>query len=124
MVIQKSAAIFAAAALITAAVLNCAGLAPGASPRYKSGVYEGRGQGFRGPVRVAVRLDREGITGIAILDHADDEIPGGAAMEELLELVLDAGSADVDVIAGATESAAGFLSAVEDALRRARSQAP
>jgi uncharacterized protein with FMN-binding domain len=68
-----------------------------------------------------VRLDAAGITGIEILEHEDDEQIGGAAMEELLGLVLDANSPDVDGISGATESSAGFLAAVEDALNRAGS---
>jgi uncharacterized protein with FMN-binding domain len=40
-------------------------------------------------------------------------------MEELLEAVLSAGSADVDAVSGATGSSAGFLEAVEDAMARA-----
>jgi fumarate reductase flavoprotein subunit len=90
-------------------------------PRYVPGTYEGVGQGFRGQVRLLVRLDTAGITGIEILAHGDDEQLGGAAMEELLALVLDAGGPDVDGISGATESSAGFLAAVEDALSRAGS---
>jgi uncharacterized protein with FMN-binding domain len=41
-------------------------------------------------------------------------------MEELLELVLEYQSTGLDGISGATESSAGFLAAVEDALSRAR----
>jgi len=102
----------------------CAGLkiAPVAAG-YESGMYEGSGQGFRGPVRVAVRVEADGIAGIEILDHGDDLFPGGAAMEELLEIVLDGNSVDVDVISGATESSAGFLAAVEDAWALARARA-
>jgi uncharacterized protein with FMN-binding domain len=41
------------------------------------------------------------------------------AMGELLELVLDYQSTGLDAISGATESSAGFLAAVDDALRKA-----
>ncbi|MDR3144654.1 MAG: FMN-binding protein [Treponema sp.] len=93
--------------------VGCAGL-PRA--RYRPGVYEGEGQGFRGPIRVAVTLDSGGIQGIEILEHQDDPLIGGAAMEELAELAVAWGSTDPDAVSGATESGAGFLAAVEAAL--------
>ncbi|GHT73337.1 hypothetical protein FACS1894124_1570 [Spirochaetia bacterium] len=108
---------------LAALTVNCAGFstktAGARAYRYTPGVYAGTGQGFRGPVQVAVRLDANGITGIEILKFEDDYLPGGAAMEELLELLLDGADTGVDAISGATESSAGFLSAVEDALGKA-----
>jgi uncharacterized protein with FMN-binding domain len=112
-----------AAALLQAAVVlwSCAGFKAAAGvPRYYPGVYEGAGQGFRGPVHLLVHIDTAGITAIEILEHGDDEQTGGAAMEELLALVLDTGTPEVDGISGATGSSAGFLSALEDALNQAR----
>jgi uncharacterized protein with FMN-binding domain len=61
-------------------------------------------------------LDSGGIRGIEILEHRDDALVGGAAMEELAERTLSWGTTDLDLISGATESGAGFLAAVEDAL--------
>ncbi|GHV17157.1 hypothetical protein FACS189493_4260 [Spirochaetia bacterium] len=89
--------------------------------RYIPGVYEGVGRGFRGTVHVAVEVDGSGFLGIEILEHDDDPLVGGAAMEELLELVLETDAADIDAVSGATESSEGFLAAVEDALRQAES---
>ena len=40
-------------------------------------------------------------------------------MEELLELVLETGSTDLDAVSGATFSSRGFLEAVDDALGHA-----
>jgi fumarate reductase flavoprotein subunit len=121
------AAVTAAALVAVLALLflgTCAGLKTGpVAAGYESGIYEGSGQGFRGPVRVAVQVEADGIAGIEILDHGDDLFPGGAAMEELLEIVLDGICIDVDVISGATESSAGFLAAVEDAWAKARAKA-
>jgi uncharacterized protein with FMN-binding domain len=65
---------------------------------------------------VAVTLDSGGIQGIEILEHQDDPLIGGAAMEELAELAVAWGSTDPDAVSGATESGAGFLAAVEAAL--------
>jgi uncharacterized protein with FMN-binding domain len=84
--------------------------------RYTPGFYEGAGKGYQGQVHVLVQVGSGGILGIEILDHGDDALVGGAAMEELLELVLDANSTELDAVAGATESSAGFLAAVEEAL--------
>ncbi|GHU84792.1 FMN-binding protein [Spirochaetia bacterium] len=123
--LRKMMTAICAAVFVTALILNCAGFKAAAfGVRYVPGTYEGTGQGFRGPVQVAVRLDANGITGIEILKFDDEYLPGGAAMEELLELVLDMGDTDVDAVSGATESSAGFLSAVEDALRKAGSITP
>jgi fumarate reductase flavoprotein subunit len=87
---------------------------------YQNGSWEGGGQGYRGTIRVRVRAGASLIQGIEILSHNEDPSIGGAAMEELLELVLEYQTTDVDGISGATESSAGFLAAVEDALNGAR----
>jgi uncharacterized protein with FMN-binding domain len=108
--------------LLAVSVLwTCAGFKAAANaPRYYPGVYEGIGQGFWGPVYLLVYVDAAGITAIEILEHEDDEQIGGAAMEELLAQVLDAGIPEADGVSGATGSSAGFLAALEDALSRAR----
>ena len=91
--------------------------------RYTPGIYEGIAPGFRGQIRTAVQVDENGIAGID-LSHDDDAEIGGAAMEELLELVLEGNSTeDIDVVTGATESSLGFLSAVDDALAKATAKA-
>jgi uncharacterized protein with FMN-binding domain len=88
--------------------------------RYVPGTYEGTAAGFRGQVRAAVQVDENSIAGIG-LSHGDDEETGGAAMRELLELVLETGSTeDIDAISGATESSLAFLAAVDSALAKAR----
>ncbi|MDR3130232.1 MAG: FMN-binding protein [Treponema sp.] len=114
-VLLKTTAILAAAFLC-----GCAGFnAPANIPPYRPGIYEGMGRGFRGPVCLLVQINRAGIAAIEILEHEDDEQIGGAAMEELLVIVLDTGSTDVDGISGATWSSEGFLAALEDALNKA-----
>jgi uncharacterized protein with FMN-binding domain len=87
---------------------------------YRDGVYEGTGRGYRGPILIRLCLRAGEIAGIEILDHGDDVFTGGPAMEELAELALEYNTADLDGISGATESSAGFLVAVEDALSKAR----
>jgi uncharacterized protein with FMN-binding domain len=86
------------------------------------GTWEGAGEGWRGPVRVAVSLESGVIAGIEITGHEDDPRVGGAAMEELREAALEANSAALDAVSGATESSAGFLAAVDDALSKAAAE--
>jgi uncharacterized protein with FMN-binding domain len=112
----------AAAVIVSAA---CAGFAPSgrtadaagvAAGTGADGVYEGRGRGHRGPIRVRVRMEGGTIAGIEIVDSSEDQFVGGAAMEELLELALMYNTTDLDAVSGATETSEGFRSALEDAI--------
>jgi uncharacterized protein with FMN-binding domain len=118
-------AVMALFAVLVGVFCACSGLSFRSSGQwyaqggYAPGVYEGTAPGFRGPIRLTIRVDENGITGIDI-DHGDDEEIGGVAMEEILELVLEGNSTDsIDAVTGATESSLGFLAAVDDALSRA-----
>ena len=97
----------------------CHGLGMLSETGYTPGIYEGSGQGYQGPVHVQVQLSPAGIEDIVITDHEESAYPGLAAMEELLDLVLETGSLDLDAISGATYSSRGFLDAVEDAVGQA-----
>ena len=87
---------------------------------FTPGIYEGSGTGYRGPVKVNLQISQAGIEDIVIVSHTESAYPGVAAMEELLEMILETGSTDLDAISGATFSSRGFLEAVEDAMGRAR----
>jgi uncharacterized protein with FMN-binding domain len=80
------------------------------------GEYEGSGRGYRGAIRVRVRIEAGGIAEIIITGSEEDPSVGGAALEELLELALVYQSTDLDAVSGATESSKGFLEALEDAI--------
>jgi uncharacterized protein with FMN-binding domain len=99
---------------------GCAGRAVReGSPGPRNGVWEGTGQGWGGEIRLRLRINSALIQGIELVSHSEDPFIGGEAMGELLELVLDYQSTGLDAVSGATESSAGFLEAVEDALGRA-----
>jgi fumarate reductase flavoprotein subunit len=85
---------------------------------YTPGIYEGTGSGYRGQIRVSLQISQAGIEDITILEHEESAFPGLAAMEELLDLVLEIESTDLDVISWATFSSRGFLEAVVDALKK------
>ena len=90
---------------------------------YLPGVYEGSGKGFRGPINVQVQVSAAVIEDIVITGHKESTYPGASAMEELLEMILEYGSTDLDAVSGATYSSRGFLNAVEDAVGKAHGQA-
>ncbi|MCL2320197.1 MAG: FMN-binding protein [Treponema sp.] len=107
--------------IFTAALLlpGCLGLPAIGESGFTPGIYEGTGQGYRGPVHVQVQVSSAGIADIVITDHEESIYPGAAAMEELLAAVLETGSTDLDAVSGATFSSRGFLEAVDNALRQA-----
>jgi Na+-translocating ferredoxin:NAD+ oxidoreductase RnfG subunit len=86
---------------------------------YTPGLYRGTGYGYKGQIQVQVQLSSAGIEDISIINHKEGAYPGLAAIEELMELVLESGSTDLDAISGATFSSRGFLDAVDDALEKA-----
>jgi len=100
-------------------VLACLALPSVREAGYTPGAYEGIGSGYRGPIHVRIQTSAVGIEDIAIISHQESIFPGLAAMEELLEQILETGESDIDVISGATYSSRGFLQAVEDALEKA-----
>jgi uncharacterized protein with FMN-binding domain len=81
-------------------------------------IFEGVGQGFRGPISVQVRMSEGSITEIEIVDSMEDRFVGEAAMEELIDLVIMYNTVDVDAVSGATETSEGFLEAVRNAILR------
>jgi fumarate reductase flavoprotein subunit len=106
--------------LMTGGCLSGAAQAVPIEPR----VYEGRSEGYGGPIHVLVQTTGKTrnslrILDIAILDHQEDPLVGGAAMEILREEVLAANGTDLDGVSGATESSRGFLAAIDDALDQA-----
>jgi urocanate reductase len=87
------------------------------SEKYAS-CFEGVGQGFRGPIRVAVYVGENGIEFVEILSHTEDEFVGEPAMQALADTVQAVNSTAIDAVSGATESSRGFLDAVNNALEQ------
>jgi uncharacterized protein with FMN-binding domain len=100
-------------------VLACAGGEYRTGTAYRDGVWTGTGRGYGGEIRVQVRISSGLIQEIGITAHNEDPLIGEEAMGELLELVLDYQSTNLDALSGATGTSTGFLAAVEDALDHA-----
>ena len=109
--------------LLTILLLQgCLGLAFVRETGYMPGTYEGTGRGYRGPIHIRLQTSHAEIEDIVITSHSESGYPGAAAMEELLEAVLETGSTDLDAVSGATYSSRGVLEAVDDALAKAASR--
>jgi len=97
-------------------VFGCFSAPERADGQFEEGeVLEGTGMGFRGPIYVRLRVNGGNITEIEV-DSIEDRFVGGAAIEELIDLIIEYNDTDVDVVTGATETSKGFLSAVENAI--------
>jgi len=88
---------------------------------YNPGVYEGQGEGHGGPIKVAVTVDEQKIVEIVILEENESEF-SDAPMAQLIEAALEANSGDIDAVSGASETSSGIITAIQDALAKAKAQ--
>jgi uncharacterized protein with FMN-binding domain len=92
-------------------LIGCAG--------YKTGneiFFEGAAMGYRGMIHVRVGMENGTITEITVIESSEDLAIGGAAIEELTDLMLMYNTTEIDAVSGATETSRGFLEAVENAI--------
>ncbi len=88
------------------------------------GTYTATQQGFRGDVTVNLTVDDGRITSLDV--RGDSETPeiGQAAIPTLRDLILEAQSADVDGVSGATHTSKAVITAADIALNLARGIEP
>lgn len=93
--------------------------AGGSSGGYQDGVYDGEADGFNGKISVKVTVKKGKIKEISI-ESAEGE--DGAYLETakgIIPKIIEAQSADVDTISGATFSSTGIRDACVQALEKA-----
>jgi uncharacterized protein with FMN-binding domain len=127
-----SGATYAAEALISAVdnALSQAGGTPGASAQtaeadFTPGTFDGTSdiRGYGGPISVEITIDADGrISDVEVTEHKESDGFYQRAFDNLIPLILDAQSADVNVDAasGATYAAEALLDAVRNALNSAQ----
>jgi uncharacterized protein with FMN-binding domain len=98
-------------ALAVAFIFGCASLKTG-----NTVFYEGGAMGYRGMIHVRVGMEDGAITEITVIESSEDSSIGGAAIEELTDLVLMYNTTEIDAVSGATETSRGFLEAIENAI--------
>ena len=86
---------------------------------WKDGTYEGEGQGFGGKVVVEVTIESGEITCIEVKEAQKEDSAYFEMAKDIIEDIVDAQSADVDTISGATFSSTGIREAVTQALEKA-----
>ncbi|HCW55072.1 MAG TPA: FAD-binding dehydrogenase, partial [Erysipelotrichaceae bacterium] len=112
---KKFTAASVSAFVAAAAVLSgCASSSSTASG--KTGTYHGEAQGFGGIVSADVTFDNGKITDVVLTGDKETPTIGGAALDELKKQVLDAGSAEIDGVSGATHTSDAVKEAVQQAI--------
>ena len=87
----------------------------GGSTNYKDGTYTGEADGFGGTIQVEVKIEKSKIAEINVIED-------GAYLsmaKDMIPKIIDAQSADIDTISGATFSSTGIKNASEQALEKA-----
>lgn len=108
----------AALALLLGASL-CACSDSGSSSSGVSGDFSSTAVGYGGDVTVTITMDNGKLSNVAI--EGKDETPavGGAAIDTLKQQILDAGSAEIDGVSGATFTSNAVKEAAEAAFAEA-----
>lgn len=85
-------------------------------PAYVPGTYRGEGDGYGGTIEVDVTVDEYRITGVEVVSNNEDPKVAGEALKSLPKAIMEAQSADVDAVSGATMTSDAIVSAVMNAL--------
>lgn len=86
---------------------------------WKDGTYEGEGQGFGGQIVAEVTIESGEITGIEVKEAEKEDSAYLGMAKDIIDDIVEAQSADVDTISGATFSSTGIREAVTQALEKA-----
>jgi uncharacterized protein with FMN-binding domain len=124
---QMAAAQIAAAQTATAqtAAPQTVNLADAAVPlaepegKYKDGTYSGTAQGYGGPVTTQIIIESGAIASIEITSADYEDAAWYNMCLGVLDDILEAQSADVDTVSGATLTSKGIIGSAETALSQA-----
>lgn len=86
---------------------------------YEDGTYTGEAQGFGGPVSMEVVVEDGKITEVNVLSADKEDGAYFTMAEDIIPAIIEAQSAEVDTISGATFSSTGIKDAVAIALEKA-----
>lgn len=89
---------------------------------YKDGTYYGSGIGFGGEVTVKVVIEKGVIVDITVESAAGEDGSYLTRAKTLIATVLEKQSPNVDTVSGATYTSNGIISAIQDALSKAKKE--
>ncbi|HZK70649.1 MAG TPA: FMN-binding protein, partial [Clostridia bacterium] len=88
-----------------------------ANSKYKDGTYTGTGNGYMSAITVSVKINNDKITNVNVASINDSyKEPVNIVPQEIVK----AQSSNVDAVSGATHTSNGIMSAVSDALSKAK----
>ena len=91
----------------------------GGSTNYKDGTYTGEADGFGGTIQVEVKIEKSKIVEINVISAEKEDGAYLSIAKDIIPKIIDAQSADIDTISGATFSSTGIKNASEQALEKA-----
>lgn len=86
---------------------------------YKDGTYQGEAEGFGGTVAVEVKIEKGKITAVDIVSAEKEDGAYLSMAKDIIPKIIEAQSAEVDTISGATFSSTGIKNASQEALEKA-----
>lgn len=89
------------------------------STNYKDGTYTGEADGFGGTIQVEVKIEKSKIAEINVISAEKEDGAYLSMAKDMIPKIIDAQSADIDTISGATFSSTGIKNASEQALEKA-----
>ena len=91
----------------------------GGFTNYKDGPYTGEADGFGGTIQVEVKIEKSKIAEINVISAEKEDGAYLSMAKDMIPKIIDAQSADIDTISGATFSSTGIKNASEQALEKA-----
>ena len=89
---------------------------------YTPGTYKAEAQGFGGAVTVEMTFDAEKITEVKIVGDEETEGIGSNAVADMPQQIMDAQSAEVDGVSGATMTSTAVRTAAADCIAQAKGE--
>lgn len=86
---------------------------------YKDGIYTGEADGFGGTIQVEVKVEKSKITEVNVVSAEKEDGAYLSMAKDIIPKIIEAQSADVDTISGATFSSTGIKNASQQALEKA-----
>jgi len=85
---------------------------------YVAGTYEGEGEGHGGTFKVAVTVDELAITEIEVVENPESDF-AQESVTALVDAAIAQNTGSIDAVSGASETSAGVIGAISNALAKA-----
>ncbi len=111
--------IFSLILVLALALTGCSSQPAATAGLLKDGTYTGTGKGNNGDVKVEVVIKSDVIESVTVAEHAETPGISDPAIDGIPAAIVDANSALVDTVAGATNTSNAIIAAVKDCIAQA-----